>query len=172
VRRHAPTRAEAVARAVATALAAATLLVTAACSDDEPAAAEPAATTAATVATTGAPTTTTTSAVEDLALCDAAARQAGIAEAASSARVTSAGDVTTIADRLAGRTFAPWDALPADHVVLQCTFTGQEAFTASTLCENGEVLAVESHQLLVDREGRWTEDPFALVAADPCAGNR
>jgi hypothetical protein len=168
VRRPHPTRAH----AIAVVLAVATLLLTAACSDDEPAAVELEVTTAATSPTTVAPTTTTPSTVEDLARCDAAALEAGVAETASSARVTSAGDITTIAERLAGRTFPPWDGLPADHVVLQCTYTGQESFTASTLCENGEVLAVESRQLLVDREGIWTDDPFALLVPDPCAGNR
>jgi hypothetical protein len=158
---------------VALNLAAGTLLVAAGCGGDDDAAAEPTvATVGETTSTTIPPMTTTTSDPADLAHCDAAAAAAGIADPASSARVTSAGEITLVADRLASQTFAPWNDLPADHVVLQCTYAGQDSFTASTLCANGEVLPVESSQLLVDREGRWTEDPFALVAPDPCAGNR
>jgi hypothetical protein len=54
---------------------------------------------------------------------------------------------------------APWDKLPDDHFVAQCSGR-PTATTATTRCANGSTTAVlQSNNFLADDQGRVTDDP-------------
>ena len=64
--------------------------------------------------------------------------------------------------KLAGRkAIGPWDSLPNDHFVAQCTYTGGDVGSFSTIgCPNGPPVAVPAAtEYFVDEEGRSSVGP-------------
>lgn len=81
-----------------------------------------------------------------------------------------AGGITQKAQRILGRTLAPWDALPPEHFVAGCAYSvPSQALTQTTVCPDGETYSLETpKQYLVDEQGRSSDDPFASVGPDHC----
>jgi hypothetical protein len=80
-----------------------------------------------------------------------------------------AGEVTVAAQQILGHTLAPWDALPADHVVAECAYDTLgviDGDSSTTVCANGEVGEMSTPKAyLVDEDGRWTEDAVSSLPA-------
>ena len=99
-------------------------------------------------------------------LCEASLPTAAPGAELSVLGVETAGKITSSARAHLGRTVPPWDSLPAEHFVASCTYTSP--VTSSTRrCPNG-VIVPASRSILVDSEGRVTDDPLRDSSADPC----
>ncbi len=86
-----------------------------------------------------------------------------------------AGEVTSAAQQILGHALAPWDALPADHVVAECVYDTLgviDSDTSTTVCANGDVADASTPKAyLVDEDGRWTDDlasSLLAVQIDTC----
>jgi hypothetical protein len=81
-------------------------------------------------------------------ICDRHRPPNASADPMSLTGATSTGSITAQAKQLLGHVVPPWDTLPADHFVAQCSYGG---FGSPTT--------------FVDEEGRSTEDPFSEIGA-------
>jgi len=94
-------------------------------------------------------------------LCEKYVATLGHGAEVVSVLVRTAGDVTRLSRKALGHTTPPWDSLPADHFVADCSYTFP--ITASTTrCRGGEIVPAGG-AVLLDDEGRMTPDPTAGI---------
>ena len=83
---------------------------------------------------------------------------------------TTAGEITSLEQRVRRRTAAPWDSLPKHHFVARCSYPAT-GVSPTTVCPNGDAIELSRpQQKLVDEEGRATDDlGLATDLGNPCS---
>jgi hypothetical protein len=90
---------------------------------------------------------------------------------------TTAGKVTSLAERILGRGLAPWDRLPSSHFVAECGYADltNKNSSLTTTCPDGTQISLQAAphvSFYVDQQQQWSTDSLSSsISFAPCTGD-